>query len=596
MTQPVPLRVLIRDGSALLARFVRRHPISFSIGVFGAANFAAAIVASAVVVGRLTDSLIVPVLSGEKPETSVTAAVTALVLIAVWKTVGIVVRRTGATWMQTRSQADTRGEMVEHLLGLELGWFRKQSTGDLISVSDSDAAQSTHALSPLPYATGAMLLLLGSLGLIFSTDPILGVVAAVGLTLKLFGLDVFGGWSVYAGFEEVQDLRGEVGSVAHESIDGALTVKALGRESYEVRRFREASEHLRDSYIAVARRFTLFDSLQSAVPAFTSIAILLIGAARIAGGDLSPGDLLRVTYLLSLVGFPLRLIGFLLWDLSASLAAWRRVQAVLDVQDRVVYGSVNAADHGAGAELTSETVAFGYIDDSPVLEGIDLLIPAGATVAVVGATGSGKSTLVALMARLWDPHTGRVRLDGRDLRSFARSELPGEVAFVGQDVFLFDDTVAGNIGFGLDVTAGEIEAAARMAAAHEFILGLPDGYATRIGERGASLSGGQRQRIALARALVRRPRLLLLDDATSSVDPTVEAEILGRLHRAGLPSTVVLVAYRRSSIALADQIIFLEGGRIVAQGSHEDLLRTNPGYARILQAYERDITMREESA
>ncbi len=593
MTQPVPLRVLVRDGSALLARFVRRHPISFSIGVFGASNFAAAIVASAVVVGRLTDTLIVPSLRGGEPATSVAAAVAALVAIAVWKTAGIVIRRTGATWMQTRSQADMRAAMVEHLLELELGWFREQSTGDLIAVSDSDAAQSTHALSPLPYATGAFLLLLGALGLITSTDPVLGLVAVVGLTLKLVALDILGGWSIFAGFEEVQARRGLLSGVAHESIDGALTVKALGRESFEVERFRTSSERLRDGYVDVARKFTFFDSLQDAVPAFTTIVILLIGAARISSGDMTPGELLQVAYLLSLVGFPLRLIGFLLWDLSSSLAAWNRVKAVLDVEDRVEYGGLAASGESSGASIVSESVGFGYVDDSPVLERVDLEIPAESTVAVVGATGSGKSTLVALMARLWDPTTGLVRLDGRDLRTFARSQLPGEVAFVGQDVFLFDDTIAGNIGFGLDVSQAEVEQAARMAGAHDFIVELPGGYGARVGERGASLSGGQRQRIALARALIRRPRLLILDDATSSVDPTVEAEILARLRRADLPSTVVIVAYRRSSITLADHVVFLENGRIVAEGSHDDLVARYPGYARLLQAYERDVSERE---
>jgi ATP-binding cassette subfamily B protein len=259
----------------------------------------------------------------------------------------------------------------------------------------------------------------------------------------------------------------------------------------------------------------------------------------------------------------------------------------------VAYGDLVSTRTDGGAGLTSMEVSFGYLPDELVLEDVHIDIRPGTTVAVVGPTGSGKSTLVTLLARLWDPVSGAINIDGRDLRSFARSALAGEVAFVGQDVFLFDDTIRGNIGFALDVTDAEIESAARRASAHDFIMSLPSGYSTRIGERGASLSGGQRQRIALARALVRHPRLLILDDATSAVDPSIESSILSGLKRAALPSTVVVVAYRRSSIALADEVIYFEDGRVVAQGLHDRLLFEVPGYARLLQAYERDAAERE---
>ncbi|MBU1226086.1 MAG: ATP-binding cassette domain-containing protein, partial [Actinobacteria bacterium] len=197
-----------------------------------------------------------------------------------------------------------------------------------------------------------------------------------------------------------------------------------------------------------------------------------------------------------------------------------------------------------------------------------------------------------LMARLWDPGSGRISIDGRDLRGFARFELPREIAYVAQTAFLFDDTALGNITMGLEVPIEEVHAAARLAGAHGFIEELPDGYATRIGERGASLSGGQRQRIALARALVRRPRVLIMDDATSAVDPSVEAEILRQLRASGLPSTIVVVAYRPSSIRLADEVVFIDEGRVVAQGSHAHLLATQPGYADLVQAYEREAAAR----
>lgn len=581
----ISLRSILVDGARLVAGFVRRHPVAFSVAVFGSANFAAAIVVSAVVVGRITDRLIVPVLAaGEPPGGELAAAGWALVGISTWKSVGILVRRTGATWMQGRSQAEVRARLVEHLLTLELRWFRRRSTGDLLAVSDSDAAQSTYVLGPLPFATGAFLLLVGSVVIVGLIDPILGALTLLGLVGKVT-IDIAGAWRTFAPFQDVQRLRGATSGVAHESIDGALTVKALGRETLEVERFRRASEALRDRLIDVARTFTLFDAVVDAVPAVTTVLVLFVGAVRVGAGAVTAGDLITVAYLLSLAAFPLRLIGFVLWEVAGSLAAYRRVEGVLSIREEVRYGTAPPRE-GAAADVRAEGVSFEYERGVPVLEGVDLVIESGTTVAVVGATGSGKSTFAALLARLWDPSSGRIVLDGRDLRSLERRALTREVALVGQEVFLFDDTIRGNIAFGLDVSDAEVEEAAWMAGAHDFIVDLPQGYDTRVGERGVSLSGGQRQRIALARALVRRPRLLILDDATSAVDPSVEAQILARLKEADSPATMVVVAYRRSSIALADEVVYLEDGRVVARGTHDDLVFRVPGYARLLRAYQ----------
>lgn len=595
MESGLTIRTLLGDGARLIGRFVKAHPLAFAVGVFGAANFAAAIVASAVVVGRVADNLIVPVLDGrETMGGRLWPAVAALSLIAVWKAAGILVRRSGATWMQGRTQADIRTRMVEHLLGLELAWFRKQSTGDLLAVSDSDAARATYVLGPFPYASGAMMLLFGSIGIVTWMDPFLGLVIFVGLTAKV-SIDIYGSWTVFELTEEVQRHRGVTSGVAHESVDGALTVKALGREDFEVSRFRAASETLRDVLIDFARKFTFYDAVVDAIPAVMTVVVLLVGVSRIEAGAVTAGDLVTVTYLLSLIAFPLRLLGFVLWETTSSLASWRRVDGVLGITEEMAYGSLDARKMVSGAGVSGSRVSFGYEPDTPVLTDVHFDIPAGRTVAVVGATASGKSTLVTLLARLWDPSTGSIALDGRDLRDFARSALPGEVAFVGQDVFLFDDTVTGNIAFGVDVTPESVAEAASLAGALDFILALPDGFDTRLGERGVSLSGGQRQRIALARALVRRPRLLILDDATSAVDPSVESEILTGLKSSAVPSTVVVVAYRQSSITLADEIVFIEDGRISAHGTHAELLRTSPGYERLLRAYEDDAKAREEA-
>ena len=553
--------------------------------------FAAAIVAAAFVIGNVTDSLILPVLDeGVSSEGLLWPAIGAVVGVATWKAAGITLRRTAAGWLQFRAQTDARIGLIDRMLRMELQWYHRQSVGDLLSVTETDAREATFILAPLPYATGASLLLIGTVVMIFFLDPIIALVTLASLALIVV-VDIRGSWSSFEAFQDVQRLRGAVSQVGHESFDGALTVKALGRESLEVHRFEMASEELRDRIIHVNRIFSTYRVIVEALLSAIAVLVMVVGAFRAAAGAVTPGDLVTVTYLLTLLFIPIRIVGFVVWDMSHALAGWRRVQRVHDSDELVAYGGLDHRGDPTGAEVEGDAVAFSYGDDL-VLEDLELTIPPGRVVAIVGPTGSGKTTLVTLLARLWDPTNGRITLDGRDLRDFARSALPGEVAFVAQDAFLFDDTVVGNIGFGAGVSRGAIEHAAMLAGAHEFILELPDGYETRLGERGTSLSGGQRQRIALARALVRRPRLLILDDATSAVDPSVEGRILRRLRDAELPSTVVVVAYRRSSIMLADEVVYLDEGRVIAHGTHAEVMATAPGYARILEAYEVDAARR----
>jgi ABC-type multidrug transport system fused ATPase/permease subunit len=586
----------MRRGARLVALLVRMHPAAFALAVTGAALFVSAIVAAAVVIGNVTDSLIVPVLDeGASTAGRLWPGLLAVIAVATWKAAGITLRRTAAGYLQFRAKADVRNRLIDHLLRLELGWYSRQSTGDLLAVTDSDANQGTFILAPLPYGTGATLLLIGSVVMILFIDPVMALAALV-ILVSVVATDLRGSWRTQAQFARVQEQQGDVAAMAHESFDGALTVKALGREAYETRRLAAASDELRDTIITVDTRWNTFRVAVEGILSISSVVLLMLGAWRIQAGAISPGDLITIVYLITLLYIPVRLIGFVIWDLTHSVAGWERVEAVLEVRDVVPYGSLSATVQAHGAEVGSETLDFSYTGDDLVLEGVELTIEPGRVVAVVGPTGSGKSTLAVLLARLWDPMAGAIRIDGRDLRDFARSALPGEVAFVAQEAFLFDDTVRGNIGFGVHASDADIEAAARLANAHEFVGALPHGYETVLGERGTTLSGGQRQRIALARAVVRKPRLLILDDATSAVDPSVETRILEGLRRAELPSTIVVVAYRQSSILLADEIVYVEDGRIVAHGHHDELLATVPGYAEILDAYDADARRRAEEA
>ncbi|MGH8928572.1 MAG: ABC transporter ATP-binding protein [Acidimicrobiia bacterium] len=576
----------------LISSFVRSRPKPFIRAVIGAAMFASAIILSAYVVGQITDRVIIPVLDQRQPiGNRLLPAVAAVLGVALWKATGIVMRRFGASWLQQNTQADIRLRLIRHQLDLKLGWISRRSTGDLLAVTDSDASQAIWILGPLPYGTGVSLLLVGTVILIFALDPWLGLLTLASV-IAIVTLEIKGSWTAFSQFERVQVLRSEVSDVAHESFDGALTVKALGREEFETGRFRAKAEDLRDELVSVGRRFIFYRVIADSIPQVAIVLLLVAGAVRILAGALTPGEMVSVAYLFSLSAIPVRLVGYVIWEMASSIAGWERVEDVLTVDERVNYGDLRATLSQEGAEVDSIEIAFSYGGDVPVLKGVELEADPGSTLAIVGATGSGKTTLMLLLARLWDPETGHITLDGRDLRSFARSELSSEVAYVPQHAFLFDDTVRGNITLGQNLSPDAVEEAARVAGAHEFIVRLSQGYDTRIGERGTTLSGGQQQRLALARALVRRPRLLLLDDATSAVDPSVEAGILRRLTTAELPSTVVLVAYRRASIMLADQVVFIEHGRVVAQGTHEELLTSTPGYARLLRAYEEDALRR----
>jgi ABC-type multidrug transport system fused ATPase/permease subunit len=279
----------------------------------------------------------------------------------------------------------------------------------------------------------------------------------------------------------------------------------------------------------------------------------------------------------------------MLGEFPRSVVGFERVHKVLDTISETTYGEDRLAPAPHGASLEVDDLGYAHDAEQRLLDGVDFRIEPGRTVAVVGATASGKSTLTSLVTRLMDPVSGAVRVDGHDLRDLAHGELAGHVALVPQSAFLFDDTVRGNVTLGADMPDEEIWEALRTAQADGFVAGLPRGLDSRLGERGTTLSGGQRQRLSLARALIRRPRLLVLDDATSAVDPEVEARILAAMRQRGGDSTLLLIAYRKATIALADEVLFLDDGRIADRGTHEELLARNPAYANLVNAYETEV-------
>ncbi|WP_199486135.1 ABC transporter ATP-binding protein [Micromonospora haikouensis] len=590
-------RDVLRRGLSVLGRAIREQPRIFAVAVSGSVLFGGLVIASAYVVGAVVGDVVVPAIArGSVGVAALALAAGALFGISVLRVVGIFGRRLGAGYMQFRLQAAYRRQVTRRYLELPLSWHQRNATGTLLSNANSDVEAAWYPIAPLPFAVGTVVMLVGAIASLFVTDWAL---ALVGLAVfpALFALNVIYSRRMAPRQARAQRLRAEVSGIAHESFDGALVVKTMGREAQETARFAARAGELRDALISVGRLRGVFDPMLETLPSLGTLAVLVVGAFRLRQGAITVTDLVSVAFLFTVLAFPVRAIGWVLAELPRSVAGWDRVRRVLDATGEMPYGDVTLDP----ADLTPATLAFAdvgfayepaeaHLPGAEVLGEVTFTVPAGRTVALVGPTGSGKSTIAALAVRLVDPHTGTVSLDGVDVRRLTAASLAGTAALVAQVPFVFDDTVRANIALDRPgVTDDDVWAALRLAEADGFVAALPEGLDTMVGERGTSLSGGQRQRLTLARALAGRPRLLVLDDATSAVDPRVEAAILAGLRApaAGGPAaSILVVAYRRATIALADEVIYLEHGRVVARGTHAELLATVAGYADLVTAYE----------
>ncbi|WP_440098078.1 ABC transporter ATP-binding protein [Streptosporangium sp. H16] len=584
---------VMRRGLGVLGVAIRAEKAIFSAAVLSSALYGVMTVAAAWALGWATDHVVLPAFRDGRITTGTLTLGALLILgVSLLKALGVAGRRYFAGVMQYRMQARSRRDVTRQYLRLPLAWHHRHPTGQLLSNAGSDVEAAWAPLAPLPMAVGVVVMLVTAAVAMVITDPILALVGfLVFPAIAVLNLVYQRRLNPLA--TRAQQLRAEVSEIAHESFDGALVVKTLGREDEETARFQAKAGELRDANIAVGRVRGLFDPMLEALPTLGVLAVLLIGVMRLESGAIGSGVLVQVAYLFTLLAFPIRALGWVLAELPRSVVGYERIQAVLEATGSMEHGAVELPG-GEPARLEVRDLGYAYGDgEFPVLREVSLEVGPGRTVALVGPTGSGKSTLAQALVRLVDPAEGVVLVDGTDLRDVARNGVSDAVALVPQQTFLFDDTVRGNVTLGRPIADEDVWAALRLAQAEGFVSALPSGLDTRVGERGTTLSGGQRQRIALARALVRRPRLLVLDDATSSVDPQVEARILYGLRDAAQVSTVVVIAYRMATIALADEVVYLDHGRVVDRGGHAELLARCEGYRNLVTAYERQGAERE---
>jgi ABC-type multidrug transport system fused ATPase/permease subunit len=478
---------------------------------------------------------------------------------------------------------DLRNALHGHLLKLSWGFYDRHQTGQLMSRATVDLQGVRFFLGyGLIFFGQHILTIVATTAILFAIDWQLALIA-LAITPALVAIAYVYSRASHPILKDVQQKLADLTTVAEENIVGVNVVKAFAQESREERKFARRNEEVFGQSIRATRQRAFYVPLLSFLPLLAQAAVLLAGGQKVVNGTLALGEFVAFNVYVLMLIMPLRMLGMWIGTAQRAVASGERIFEVLDEREDVVSKPDALPLPPGDGHLELDSVTFGYDPERPVLYGVDLDVPAGRTVALIGHTGSGKTTLTTLVPRFYDVQQGAVRVDGVDVRDLDLDDLRRAVAIVSQDPFLFSTSVRENIAFGAPgASDAEVERAARMAQAHEFVERLPERYDTVIGERGITLSGGQRQRIAIARAILMDPRVLVLDDATASVDATTEAKIRLGLREAMKGRTTLIIAHRLSTISLADELVVLDHGRVVAQGPAEELAETSDVYREIV--------------
>ncbi len=511
-----------------------------------------------------------------------------LVIAAAVNFGGIYLRRYRGGRLSLDVQHDLRTELFDSLSRLDGARQDEIHTGQLVGRSISDLNMVQGILSMVPVTLGNLVLFLVTLGIMVVLSPVLTIVA-VAVAPALWVIALASRRKLFPASWHAQQQSGDVAGVVDEAIGGVRVVKGFGQEEQEQQRLEEVSERLFASRLRMIRLTARYNPALTAIPSLGMVGVLALGGWLAIHGSITLGTFLAFSAYLAQMTGPVRMFTYLITLGQEARASVIRVFEIIDSRP-VITDKPDAIELPPDATGVSfDDVRFGYVPSEPVLRGLSLRIEPGETVAVVGASGSGKSTLAMLLPRFYDPQAGSVRIGGYDVADLTRDSLRAAIGLVMEDSFLFSDTVRANIAYGRpDATDEQVVAAARAAQAHEFIVRLPLGYDTVVGEQGLTLSGGQRQRVSLARALVTDPRLLVLDDATSAIDPRLEAEIHAALREVMRDRTTLIIAHRRSTLNLADRIVVLDQGRVADSGTQEELTERCPLYRQLILSGEDD--------
>jgi ATP-binding cassette subfamily B protein len=493
------------------------------------------------------------------------------------------VRHLYAIRNRSRSDARVRDAIFAHALRLDASYHDRVGPGELMSRASSDSEHVARMMDAIGHTIGYVLTVFAVAIVLLVLDWRLALIVLAPLPVVSVAAWAYSR-RYHARTERLQESWGKTATLAEETVVGIRVVKGLGAGRPLAEEFRRRSRTIVDRAIDIARLDAIFMPAIEFLPLLGLLAVLWFGGRRVINGGLSLGSFVAFNAYVTMLVWPLRVLGQRVTTLQKAVGASARITEVLEAEPQLREPRHPVRLSGPiRGDVRLENVQFGHEGDRPVLDGLDLEVRAGQSLALVGATGSGKSTVAGLLARLYDPDTGAVRLDGHDVRELRLADVRRAVGLVFEETFLFTDTVRENIRFGRpEAGDDEVERAAALAGAAEFIADLPDGYETVLGERGFSLSGGQRQRIAIARAILANPAVLVLDDATSAVDATKEHEIRAALATVMEGRTTLVIAHRPATIALADRVAVLEGGRIVEEGTHAELLRRSVRYRTLL--------------